>query len=176
MFFILTPVQNEEPDINRLIDNYSKNLIRLCYMYLKDYHLAEEATQDTIMKAYLKYKTFNKRSSEKTRVMRIAINVCKNYLRKSSNKEMPGDESVLLNYASHEESTSNFQDEETILLVNAIYSLPEIYKEVILLYYYQSLKIAEISKLLKQKEGTISVRLKRARELLKGFLEEGEDE
>lgn len=172
MFFILSPVQNEKPEINRLIDNYSKNLMRLCYLYLKDYHLAEDAVQDTLTKAYVKYNTFNKNSSEKTWITRIAINVCKNYLRKSSNKEFSSNECVLLSFASNEESEANYRDEESILLLNAVYSLPEIYKQVILLYYYQNLRITEISKILKQKDVTISVRLLRARKLLKEFLKE----
>lgn len=172
MFFILSPVQNEKPDINKLIDNYSKNLLRLCYLYLKDYHLAEDAVQDTLTKAYANYNTFNENSSEKTWITRIAINVCKNYLRKPANKEFISSECVLLTYASNDESDASYRNEDSILLLNAVYSLPEIYKQVILLYYYQNLRISEISKILKEKDVTISVRLLRARKLLKEFLKE----
>lgn len=172
MFFMLSLIQNDKPDINRLIDSYSKNFMRLCYLYLKDYHLAEDAVQETLTKAYVKYNTFNNDSDEKTWITRIAINVCKNYLRKSSNKELPSDERVLLSFASNEEWDASYRDEDSILLLNAIYSLPEIYKQVILLYYYQNLKTIEISKMLKQKEGTISIRLMRAKKLLKEFLKE----
>ena len=52
------------------------------------------------------------------------------------------------------------------LLVNIMKLKPK-YKEVILLYYYQDMKIREISDVLKTPEGTVSARLKRAREILK---------
>lgn len=65
MVFNLWPAQSEKPDINRLIDSYSKSLMRLCYIYLKDYQLAEDAVQETLTKAYLKYETFKNNSSEK---------------------------------------------------------------------------------------------------------------
>ncbi|MFV0413085.1 MAG: RNA polymerase sigma factor [Oscillospiraceae bacterium] len=41
------------------------------------------------------------------------------------------------------------------------------YKEVLLLFYYEDMKIADIAAALKTPESTISVRLKRAREILK---------
>lgn len=172
MFFILPPAQNEKPDINRLINDYSKNLMRLCYLYLKDYHLAEDAVQDSLIRAYIKYYTFSNQSSEKTWITRIAINVCKNYMRKASYRELAGSDSILSGFASNDESTKEYRDEDSILLLNAVYSLPEKYRQVILLYYYQGLNTSEISKILKEKEGTISVRLKRARDLLKEILKE----
>ena len=172
MVFNLWPVRNEKPDINRLINSYSKNLMRLCYIYLKDYHLAEDAVQETFTKAYLKYGTFKNLSSEKTWITKIAMNVCRNYLRKPSNKELLDNGYISLSYASDDKTTADFRDEDSIMLLNAVYSLPEIYKQVILLYYYQDLNTAEIAEILKQKEGTISVRLKRARDLLKEILKE----
>lgn len=172
MVFNLWPAQNEKPDINRLIDSYSKSLMRICYIYLKDYHLAEDAVQETLTKAYLKYGTFKNQGSEKTWITKIAINICKNYLRKPLYKQLLNTEYISLAYASDDEATSDYRDDDSIVLLNAVYSLLRIYKEVILLYYYKDLKTAEIAEILKEKEGTISVRLKRARELLKDMLKE----
>jgi RNA polymerase sigma-70 factor (ECF subfamily) len=168
----LWPARNEKPDINRLIDSYSKNLMRLCYIYLKDYHLAEDAVQETLTKAYMKYGTFKNQSSEKTWVTRIAMNVCRNYLRKPSNREFSSNEYISLSYASDDKAAADFRNEDSIMLLNAVYSLPEIYKQSILLYYYQDLKTAEIAEILNEKEGTISVRLKRAKDMLREMLKE----
>lgn len=172
MFFILPGVQDKKPDINRLIDDYSKSLMRLCYLYLKDHHLAEDAVQDALVRAYIKYNTFNGRSSEKTWITRIAINVCKNYMRKSSYREIANAGCVSLDFASEEDSTKEYRGEDSILLLNAVYTLPEKYRQAILLYYYQGLSTSEISKVLGEKEGTVSVRLKRARDLLREILKE----
>lgn len=55
----------------------------MCFLYLKDIRLAADAVQDTFVKVYTSYSQFEGKASEKTWIMRIAINVCKNYLRSS---------------------------------------------------------------------------------------------
>ena len=75
MFFVFQPVEEKLPNIEKLIDEYSNSLIRLCYIMLKDIHLAEEAAFDTLYKAYKGYNRFRKESSEKTWITQIAINV-----------------------------------------------------------------------------------------------------
>ena len=53
----------------------------MCYLYLKDYYLAEDATQETFIKAMKSYDSFLHNSNEKTWLIRIAINSCKNIMR-----------------------------------------------------------------------------------------------
>ncbi|TYQ17673.1 UNVERIFIED_CONTAM: RNA polymerase sigma-70 factor (ECF subfamily) [Acetivibrio alkalicellulosi] len=172
MLFIFTTSDNDSTNIDYLIDSYSKSLMRLCYIYLKDYHLAEDAVQETLFKAYKSYKYFRKESSEKTWITKIAINTCKSYLRKYTNKEIVDSNYILLDYESRDEETKFYRTDEAKDLLNAIYNLPQIYKQVILLKCYLELSISEISKIIKQKENTVSVRLKRAKEILKKELKE----
>ena len=61
-------------NLERLINEYGDSLLRMCYLHLKDYHLAEDAVQETFIKAMRSYDSFGHRSSEKTWIMRIAIN------------------------------------------------------------------------------------------------------
>lgn len=172
MFFTLTAVKENKPDIDRLITQHSKSLTRLCYMILKDVHLAEEAAWEALYKAYKGYNRFRGDCSEKTWITQIAVNVCKSYMRKSSYKAIISGY-ISLNYISNEEASYEFQNQESIELLNAVYGLPIKYKQVILLRYYQQMSISEIAKILKEKENTISVRIKRAHVLLKEILEEG---
>ena len=67
--------------IERLIMEYGDAILRMCYLYLKDYHLAEDAAQETFIKAMKHYESFHQKSSEKTWLTRIAINCCKNMMR-----------------------------------------------------------------------------------------------
>lgn len=68
------PANINEEIISRLINQYGNSILRMCYMYLKDYQLAEDVTQETFLQVYEKYETFENRSSEKTWITRIAIN------------------------------------------------------------------------------------------------------
>jgi len=145
--------------------------MRLCYLYLKDYQLAEEAVQDTLLKAYDKYSSFKNQSSEKTWVIKIATNVCKDYMRKAFYKEKSNN-NISLTYITEDEELSIYTDDQSVKLLNDVFNLPIQYKQVILLHYYQELSVGEVAKLLNQKPNTISVRLKRAKEMLKETLEE----
>lgn len=164
MISISVPDENSTPNMKKLIDEYGNSILRMCFLYLKDTHLAEDAVQDTFIKVYTNYSQFKGNSNEKTWIMRIAINVCKNYLRSSWWKRI--DESAVLEAIPADE---NIVEDDTLLLNVMKLSLK--YKEVILLYYYQDMKIREIAKALQIPESTVSIRLKRAREKLKINLE-----
>ena len=70
------------PDRNlkfeKLVDQYQKPVLHMCYLYLCDKTLAEDAVQDTFLKVYQNLDTYRHESSEKTWIMRIAINTCYN--------------------------------------------------------------------------------------------------
>lgn len=68
-------------DIGRMMKKYGNQVLRICYIYLKDYNLSEDATQETFIKVYNKYYLFNGKSSEITWITKIAINICNDYLR-----------------------------------------------------------------------------------------------
>ena len=157
---------NEEL-FKKLVTQYGNSILRMCYMYLKDYQLAEDVTQETFLQVWNKYETFENKSSEKTWITRIAINRCKNCMRASWFKRI-----------SIEELPEIFESDSSEMILNKgtisleIMKLPQKYREVILLYYYQELSVKEISAVLNQKETTILQRLKRARECLKPRLQE----
>lgn len=162
MGYISVPNSKPIPDIRNLISEYGDSLLRMCLLYLKDIHLAEDAVQDTLIKVHKSYSKFKGDSEEKTWVMRIAINVCKNYLRSSWWKRI--DEAVVLEQIPSSSIDDSMQDDSLLL---EIMKLSPKYKEVILLFYYQDMKIREIAEVLNTPEATIAVRLKRAREILK---------
>lgn len=158
------------PDMDRIVRTYGNAVLRMCFLYLKDTHLAEDASQETFLKVYRSYAQFDGSAGEKTWIMRIAINVCKDYLRSAWNHrvnvvEALNDIPVMQEYP-HEDDT----------LLREIMRLKPKYKEVILLFYYQDMKICEIARILDAPESTVSVRLKRARDQLKKRLEGWYDE
>ena len=76
-----------EQILERLMREYGDSVFRMCYLYLKDYYLAEDATQETFIKAMKSYDSFLHNSNEKTWLIRIAINSCKNIMVPFSNDE-----------------------------------------------------------------------------------------
>jgi len=163
---------HEVPDLDRMMNDYGNDILRLCYMYLKDYQLAEDALQDTFVKVYSKYGTFKKQSSEKTWITSIAMNVCRDYIRKKSFSEQPDDFSTFIPVdESDSPETLAIRSSENQTIFKAVMSLPDIYRQTILLYYYSGFSTIEIAKILKTAKPTVNVRLKRARDMLKSSLE-----
>lgn len=153
---------------NRLIDEYGDTILRMCFLYLKDYHLAEDAAQETFIKAVRYYDTFEQKSSEKTWLIKIAINCCKNIMRTRWFRYH------FVNIENHLEiADSNNKIEELILkdtLSNAIMQLNVLDREVLLLYYYEELSIKEIGAVIGKPTNTANQRLNRARKKLKEIL------
>ena len=156
-----------EKVITELINEYGDSILRMCYVYLKDYHLAEDIVQETFLQVYKNYGSFRQDSSIKTWITRIAINLCKNQMRTRWFSVKREEEFPMLFYT---EDYDGVIDREQ--LITAIGNLKPKYREAVLLFYYQELSVKEIADLLNKKESTINVRLKRAREQLKEELKE----
>ena len=142
--------------LEEAIRAYGDSLLRLCFLYLRDRQLAEDAVQETFLRAYRSYSRFRGESQDKTWLTRIAVNVCKSALR----RERP----LSLLDAPEGSYESQFRD-DTVL--QAVCALPQKLREVVLLYYFQELSTPEIAKLLHLPRNVITARLSRARARLK---------
>lgn len=152
-----------EEKMEAWIDRYGTHLLRLCTLYLKDVALAEDALQDTLIKAWEKYGSFQGRASEKTWLTSIAVNVCKNYLRSPWNRRVNVNDLTQL-VGRTEDEFSHIDSRMDVM--NAVLALKERYRIVILLYYYEELSVKEMANMLACKEATVLTRLRRAREYL----------
>jgi RNA polymerase sigma-70 factor, ECF subfamily len=159
-----------DKEIERLMNVYGNDVLRTAYLYLKDMQRAEDAFQEVFIKIYRKYDSFKGNSSEKTWIISITINVCKDMLRSSWLKRVFVTDSFLTE--KHEEDTDKaaIQRVENKILFNEVMSLQPALKDVVILYYYQEFDTKEISKILGIAEGTVRSRLHRAREILKNKL------
>lgn len=158
-----------EQHLERLMNEYGDAILRMCYLYLKDYQLAEDATQETFIKAMRAYNTFQHRSSEKTWITRIAINCCKNIMRTQWFRNGQN------NYEDYMQTKTENPIEvllEKDSVSAAIMNLNIDDRKIIVLYYYQELSIKEIAAIIGRSENTTIQRLNRARKKLKTILME----
>lgn len=159
-------------EIEELIDLYGDGILRLCILYLGDKQLAEDAFQETFLKAWRKRESFRGESSVKTWLTHIAVNTCRDVLRSGWFRTMRRSRPVetLFDISTGED----IQEEAAVR--DAVLRLPGIYREIILLRYDQNMKIREIAGTLGLPPGSVSTRLRRARALLEKELKEGIDE
>ena len=155
----------------RMVEDYQVALLRTCYVMLRDYALAEDAVQETFLKAYRASAAFRGDCSEKTWLMRIAMNTCRDmrrsaWFRRVDRRVTP---EQLPEACVPFEATDN-------TLIETVMNLPCREKEILLLYFYQDMTLGEIAQALGFAPSTVSAKLKRTKEKLRAVLEGGEND
>ncbi len=157
--------------IEQIIDAYGDGVLRLCLLYLGDRQLAEDAFQITMTKAWKQLHTFRGESGVKTWISRIAANTCRDTLRSGWFRLLRRSEPEERLFAAAAPDDSQARELRSLVL-----ALPGKYREVIVLYYYEDMKVREIAQLLGMPAASVGTRLQRARAMLKIELEGGADE
>lgn len=161
---IKAPDPNAEQRFCELVSMYQTALLRVCYLCLQDKSLAEDAVQETFIKVWKSWDSYRGECSEKTWIMKIAVNTCRDMKRTWWAKHISRHVTPDMPEA---ESESEDNSDEAADLHHAIASLPLKLREVILLYYYQSMQVNEVAQALGIAPSSVSGRLKRAKEKLR---------
>ena len=165
------PGMDREERLHSWIDNYSDQILRMCFLYLSDQAQAEDALQDTWIKAWKHMDDYERNGirNDKAWLMRIAINTCKDHRRTG--------------WLRHIDKRKALEDLPQQLLQTAdtdrslslqVMQLPDKYKQVILLHYYQGLTQKETAQALGLSPAAVLRRLRSAEALLKQILTGGE--
>lgn len=161
--------QKKDQLLEKLMLDYGDALLRLAFTYVKNENIAKDMVQNSFIKCYEKLDTFGQRAQYKTWLYRITINECKDYL-KSWYRNKVSLKSRLSETFQGMVSSAENEVIETVNqenLITLLFTLPKRYREVLYLFYYDSLKINEISELLGVSTNTVKTRLRRGREKLK---------
>ena len=168
---MLNDQESGEDALRRWIDLYQTQMLRMSYILLGDLHLAEDAVQETFLKAYQARRKLRDPNSEKAWLMTIAANICRGYHRtwwgKHVDRRVPLEQTPV--------GQSLFPEEESILHLE-VERLPYRQREVVLLYYYQGMNMYEIAKALHISQSTVSDNLDKAQRQLKLIWEDNTHE
>ena len=159
---------NDENQLREWIEEYGNMLLRMCYLYLHDAALAEDAVQETFLKAWKKRNMFQGKSSEKSWLTAIAMNTCRDMLRSTWFKHV--DRHVTPEDLPQGGIGEEKDDRITVELMN----LPEKIRKVIVMHYYAGMRTEEIAKAFGISRSAVIMRLKRGREKLKTLLTDQE--
>lgn len=153
-------------EVTQAIERYADTVTRLCMIYLKNYSDSEDIFQTVFLKYALSSVAFESPEHENSWFVRVTINACKDLLRNVfRRKAVPLDEVAGLPQVT---------DCEHREVLEAVLSLPEKYRVVIYLHYYEGYTAPEIAKVMGRNVNTVYTRLNRGRLLLKEALEDGE--
>ena len=140
---------------------YSTMLYRLAMIYLGNAYDAEEAVQEAFIRLLYKAPSFVDAEHEKRWLLRVQINICKDILKSGWRSR-----------TVHLEEAGSYQmDSDSLYIMERLVSLPQKYKSVIYLHYYEGYQLQEIADLLGIGLSAAKMRMKRGRELLRMELE-----
>ena len=148
-----------------MAEKYKDSVYRIALNYFGNTYDADDTVQEVLLKLYTSKKTFQNSEHVRNWLIRVTINVCKNALRmpwRSRNVELNDEVSESVVFALPEQSE----------LYRTVMGLPEKYRIVLYLFYYEEFSVKEIAKLLKLRETAVTTRLSRARDQLKTNLTE----
>ena len=157
----------DEHMIKEFMNIYKDRLMKVAYMVMKDINIAEEIVQETFIKIIKDIDKFQGKSSLYTYVYKIAINQCRQKLRKNWFKRITLVDKWFEG-GDYRDWTEKSIDKLTI--DKSIGKLKFKYREVLLLYYYEDMSIEKIAEVTGDKKGTIKSKLSRARSMLKDIL------
>lgn len=161
-------------EVERWMREYGTEILRIAYLYVGDLQAAEDIFQEVFLKAYQGFADFRGKSSVKTWLVRIAINSCKDYLKSAWKRRVaPMDEATEQSFCSPDVYEQAEQKADAEKVREAVFSLPEQYREVIVCFFYQELSLEETAQALHIPVGTVKSRLSRAKEKLKVLLRGG---
>lgn len=157
-------VMNKE-ELSKMILENQKEMYVLACSILKNQADAQDAVSECIVRAFENRTSLKKRTSARSWLMKILINVSRSAITKRQKVVLFADPE------QYEQEPETAEDH----LWSVILELPENVRVVMVLYYYEGFSVREISTLLDIPEGTTKTRLSSGRKQLAKWIEDGKE-
>lgn len=153
-----------KPPLEQVMRQHETGVYAAAYSLLKNKQDAEDVVQETFLKYYSRSREFASSEHLRAWLLRLAINRAKDILRAASRKN-----TVPLEDDPQELA---FPLPESRGLFEAVLALPEQYRTVIHLFYYEDYSVQEIARILRLTKQAVKTRLFRGRQMLRAALKE----
>lgn len=151
-----------EEEVNAAIERHADTVRRVCFLHIRNYADVEDVFQEIFLKYILCEHAFESEEHERAWLIRVASNQCKDLLKDVFRRRVHSLDDIDISSFSIEE-----EDRE---LLDTVLHLPDKYRDVIYLHYYEGYPAVEIARILGKRENTIYTWLSRARKKLKESL------
>ena len=162
-FWVLRMKNGDEEAIEKIIQKYYPVILRYCKYHISNNDDAEDITQETFERFFYSIGNYKHQGKIINYLYTIAGNLCKDFYKQK--------DKVSSTKIDYQENGIEMQIEQKIDVNMAINRLPAELKEVTLLYYFQGLKLKEISQILNISLPLVKYRIKEAKKKLEIFLE-----
>ena len=175
---MLTLSLSAAESFEEVMEQYMPMVYRIAFARLGDRSDAEDVTQEVFLRYFRTNLNYNDEEHRKAWLIRCAVNCAKNTASSAWNRHRASGE--MLENSDDPENEPAYSDceeqfeksERRISVLNAVMKLPEKYRTVIHLFYFEDMSITQISGVIGAGESTVKSQLCRARKLLKPLLSE----
>ena len=154
-------------DYEQAMRKYADMITRICIMRCGNNEDAKDCFQNVFIKLYTAEKHFETEEYLKAWLIQVAIHQCTDYHRQAWNRKVALEDDIT-KLDIHSGKSDEYEEESELLLM--VKKLPDKYKDVLYLYYYEGYSTAEIAQYLRCPQPTVRTRLARARKQLKSML------
>lgn len=149
--------------IEEVVSEYSDMIYRLACSMTGEQHDARDVVQDVLLKYMESGMTFKDEDHRKRWLLKVTSNRCRQMFRSRWSKTVEINETDIV-------SENVRADERRFDVQNAMRQLPDKYKTILYLFYYEELPVSRIASILKMSEGAVKTRLMRGRGLMEKML------
>lgn len=153
--------QGDEEAIERFVRRYYEEILKYCSWRCFDAGYAEDLAQETFVRFFASLSDYRCRGKTKNYLYRIAGNLCKDFYR--AKKELPVQDEEL-EKSGVPDTMDHILDK--VMVEEAVGALSAEFQEVIVLFYFQEMKLLEIADVLKISLPLVKYRLRQARKQL----------
>lgn len=158
-----------------LVHRWAGRVTALCHSRVGRAQLADDLAQETLLRGFRALSTLTRPECFGSWLCGIALRICLDWLKARQNAQVPfsvlGQDHPLEEYLTGPmEEPALDRDDERRWLLAEVEALPEEYRQVVMLYYYDDLTYRDLAHLLGVSTATINARLTRARALLRARL------
>ena len=152
----------DEREVSRAIERHSDTVRRLCMIYLKNHADTEDIFQTVFLKYVLTSVPFESEEHEKAWFIRVTVNACKDLLKSFFRSRTTSLDEII------EQPAALAPDHREVL--EAVLSLPQKYRDVVYLHYYEGYTAPQIGGILGKNVNTVYTLLTRSKKLLRETL------
>ena len=160
-------LQGDTQLYGEIISAYKSAVFSLCYRMVYQKQEAEDLSQEIFIKAYRNLDKYNPKMKFSTWILSISRNTCIDYLRKKRVENLPLEEGIKTGEGPLSAEEAYLYKEQKLEIEQAIGSLPEEYRLLIILYHQQGQSYKEIAEILNMPMSLVKNRLHRGRKMLK---------
>ncbi len=173
---IVEAVQRGDTDAyGELVSRYESKLLRYGRKFLARDEDRQDIVQDIFISAYQNIQSFDTTLRFSPWIYRIAHNAFVNELRKNEKRPLlPFDFDTIIPHAVYEDPVENEREQKDMraYLERGLEQIPSKYREVLVLHYFEDMAYKDIADILQVPQGTVGIRLKRAKEALRAAYKE----